>query len=122
MSCPVNITVELAMAARSFFLGLRRASNTKIKNGANSNSESLFLSRFLSSGSSQNECLEEETSNSDGKDDLKSRIFRIGLPKRSATNVIQRWVSEGKQATISGLRHILKELRKSQRYKHALEV
>ncbi|ESR34081.1 hypothetical protein CICLE_v10006919mg [Citrus x clementina] len=89
------------MAARSFFLGLRR---------------------FLSSGSSQNECLDEETSNSDGKDDLKSRIFRISLPKRSATNVIQRWVSEGNQATVSELRHILKELRKSQRYKHALEI
>ncbi|KAJ8571132.1 hypothetical protein K7X08_038104 [Anisodus acutangulus] len=28
-------------------------------------------------------------------DDLKSRIFSLRLPKRSATDVLQRWVSEG---------------------------
>ncbi|GFP86792.1 pentatricopeptide repeat-containing protein at5g09450 mitochondrial, partial [Phtheirospermum japonicum] len=56
------------------------------------------------------------------KDDLKSRIFRLRLPKRSVTNVLQKWVSEGQKITISDLRSISKDLRKSQRYKHALEV
>lgn len=56
------------------------------------------------------------------KDDLKSRIFRVRLPKRSVTNVLQRWVGEGNQITISDLRTISKDLRKSHRYKHAFEV
>lgn len=55
-------------------------------------------------------------------DDLKSRIFRLRLPKRSVMNVLHRWVSEGRQITMPDLRDISKELRKSQRYKHALEV
>ena len=55
-------------------------------------------------------------------DDLKDRIFRLRLPKRSATNIIQKWVAEGNTVTASELRNISKELRKSQRYKHALEV
>lgn len=37
-------------------------------------------------------------------------------------NVLHRWVSEGRQITMPDLRDISKELRKSQRYKHALEV
>lgn len=55
-------------------------------------------------------------------DDLKSRILRLRLPKRSAINVIQKWVNEGNDVTDSQLREISKELRRCQRYKHALEV
>lgn len=55
-------------------------------------------------------------------DDLTSRIMRLRLPKRSAINVLHRWVSEGNRITISDLRQISKDLRKSQRYKHALEI
>ncbi|CAM8967661.1 unnamed protein product [Rhodiola kirilowii] len=51
-------------------------------------------------------------------DDLKSRILRLRLPKRSAMNVIQKWVNEGNGVTDSQLRQISKELRKCQRYKH----
>lgn len=58
----------------------------------------------------------------EGGDVLKSRIFRLRLPKRSVTNVIQKWVGEGNGISASELRQISKELRKSQRYKHALEV
>ncbi|CAA2950954.1 Hypothetical predicted protein [Olea europaea subsp. europaea] len=56
------------------------------------------------------------------KDDLKSRIFRLRLPKRSATNILQKWTSEGNKITISDLRSISRDLRKSHRYKHALEI
>lgn len=55
-------------------------------------------------------------------DDLKTRIMRLRHPKRSATNVLHRWVSEGNMITISDLRQISKDLLKSQRYKHALEI
>uniref|UniRef100_A0A6N2LVU0 Protein kinase domain-containing protein n=1 Tax=Salix viminalis TaxID=40686 RepID=A0A6N2LVU0_SALVM len=82
--------------------------------------------RFLSSGGasrSASEFLEEEELNSkENEDDLKGRIFRLRLPKRSATNVIEKWVREGNAVSASELRHISKELRKSQRFKHALEV
>lgn len=65
---------------------------------------------------SMDEFTEEE------KDDLKSRIFRLSLPKRSVTNVLQKWVSEGHIITLSDLRSISRDLRRSRRYKHALEV
>lgn len=81
----------------------------------------MYLSRFLSSSSHRSE-FHEESLDSQETDDLRSRIFRLRQPKRSATNVLHRWVSEGNQITISELRQISKELRKSQRYKHALEV
>ncbi|XP_073146453.1 pentatricopeptide repeat-containing protein At5g09450, mitochondrial-like [Henckelia pumila] len=56
------------------------------------------------------------------KDDLRSRIFRVRLPKRSATNVLQKWVNEGRDVTVSELRNISRDLSRSHRYKHALEV
>lgn len=62
-------------------------------------------------------CGEEEE-----KDDLRSRIFRVRLPKRSATNVLQKWVNEGHDITVSELRNISRDLSRSHRYKHALEV
>nr|XP_011458411.1 PREDICTED: pentatricopeptide repeat-containing protein At5g09450, mitochondrial isoform X2 [Fragaria vesca subsp. vesca] len=86
------------MASRSLFVNLRRASNT-------------CLSRSFCSGALSQEI-----------DDLKSRILRVRLPKRSVTNVLERWVHQGNQITISELRQISKELRMSQRHKHALEV
>ncbi|KAK4476916.1 hypothetical protein RD792_016082 [Penstemon davidsonii] len=55
------------------------------------------------------------------KDDLKSRIFSLRLPKRSVTNVLQKWVDEGRKITASDLRSISIDLRRSHRYKHALE-
>ncbi|KAB5516033.1 hypothetical protein DKX38_026681 [Salix brachista] len=82
--------------------------------------------RFLSSGGalrSASESLEEEELNSkENEGDLKGRIFRLRVPKRSVTNVIDKWVREGNAVSASELRHFSKELRKSQRFKHALEV
>lgn len=115
------------MASRLLFLSLRRGSGYA-GGFIHDNLQSLSLSnrtgfppRFLSSETKTSEPLEEPL-NSQENDDLRSRIFRLRLPKRSATNVLQRWVGEGNQITISELRQISKELRKSQRFKHALEI
>lgn len=112
-------------AARSMFFRLTRnyIRQTRSTNG---------LLRGFSSSASKSEIVYEESPISvpedesdcgggDG-DDLKSRIFRLRLPKRSATNVLEKWINEGHQITINDLRCISKELRKSQRYKHALEL
>ncbi|KAK0591061.1 hypothetical protein LWI29_035144 [Acer saccharum] len=108
------------MAARSFLFNLQRTRYTTINN-CNRGSGSFPYSRFLSSGALKSEFF-EDSSNSQEKNDLRSRIFSLRLPKRSAINVIHRWVSEGNQTNILELRQILKDLRNSQRYKHALEI
>ncbi|KAH1030965.1 hypothetical protein J1N35_043139 [Gossypium stocksii] len=97
------------MASRSLFLSLRRRSSQ------------WCMSRLLSSGSVSTEYTDDYINNSE-TDDLRSRIFRLRLPKRSATTVIEKWVGEGNRVSISDLRQISKDLRKSQRFKHALEI
>ncbi|KAI3707910.1 hypothetical protein L2E82_36838 [Cichorium intybus] len=114
-------------AARSIFGGLVRNSSTHTRTNG--------LLRFLSSSYSPSTAskleivydespisVPDDESDRGGGDDLKSRIFRLRLPKRSATNVIEKWINEGHQITAYDLRHISKELRKSHRYKHALEL
>ncbi|KAD4179345.1 hypothetical protein E3N88_27936 [Mikania micrantha] len=108
-------------AAPSIFLKL-------IRTGTNSSLR--FLSSSPSSIALKSEVVHDEPSISvpveefdgGGGDDLKCRIFRLRLPKRSATNVIEKWINEGNQITIHDLRRISKELRKSHRFKHALEL
>ncbi|KAF9663393.1 hypothetical protein SADUNF_Sadunf17G0045200 [Salix dunnii] len=108
------------MASGSLLLSLSRS-----KLGSLCALEKWKPVRFLSSGGalrSASEFLEEEELNSkENEDDLKGRIFRLRLPKRSVTNVIDKWIREGNAVSASQLRHISKELRKSQRFKHALE-
>ncbi|XP_020580922.1 pentatricopeptide repeat-containing protein At5g27460 [Phalaenopsis equestris] len=67
---------------------------------------------------------DDESSSSFAKspDDLRSRIFRLRFPKRSATAVIEKWVAEGRKASSQELRRIAMDLRRSQRFKHALEI
>lgn len=55
-------------------------------------------------------------------DDLRSRIFRLGLAKRSATAALEKWSSEGRDAPAAELRRIARDLTRVRRYKHALEV
>ncbi|GMH16398.1 hypothetical protein Nepgr_018239 [Nepenthes gracilis] len=110
------------MAARSIFFSIRRWNTS-----CSSNvfyllpCTNTFSVKSLCSEALRSETLGESLSSS-GNDDLKSRIFRLRLPKRSATNVIQKWVDEGNQIAVSELRHISRELRKLHRYKHALEI
>ncbi|KAB5516027.1 hypothetical protein DKX38_026675 [Salix brachista] len=100
------------MASGSLLLSLSRS-----KLGSLCALEKWKPVRFLSSGGasrSASEFLEEEELNSkENEDDLKGRIFRLRLPKRSVTNVIDKWVREGNAVSASELRHISKELRKS---------
>ncbi|CAD6263527.1 unnamed protein product [Miscanthus lutarioriparius] len=58
----------------------------------------------------------------DDGDDLRSRIFRLGLAKRSATAALDKWSSEGRAAPAAELRRIARDLSRVRRYKHALEV
>lgn len=111
------------MTTRSLFLALRRVLNYKDKQSQVllfSNKKSN-ISRSFSSSVLTGECIEESPIPEE-KDDLKSRIFRLRLPKRSATNVLEKWVHEGNQITIYELRQISKELRNYRRFKHALEI
>ncbi|CAA6659483.1 unnamed protein product [Spirodela intermedia] len=56
------------------------------------------------------------------EDSLRDRIFRLRFPKRSATVALEKWVGEGGNVTAGELRRISRELRRAQRYKHALEI
>nr|GFC03467.1 hypothetical protein [Tanacetum cinerariifolium] len=57
--------------------------------------------RFVSSSVPKPEIVYDESpvsaTEEESGDDLKSRIFRLRLPKRSATNVIEKWVNEGRE-------------------------
>ncbi|KDP40947.1 hypothetical protein JCGZ_24946 [Jatropha curcas] len=113
------------MASRSLLFTLQRRRKCRI----NSEIGSLYtlkkenFVRFVSSDALRNDVALEESNYKDNKeDDLRSRIFRLRLPKRSATNIIQKWVNEGNTVALSELRSISKELSKSQRFKHALEI
>ncbi|CAO2042489.1 unnamed protein product [Urochloa humidicola] len=55
-------------------------------------------------------------------DDLRGRIFRLGLAKRSATAALEKWSAEGRAAPAEDLRRIARDLSRVRRYKHALEV
>ncbi|CAO2815796.1 unnamed protein product [Amaranthus hypochondriacus] len=105
------------MAARSIFFNLRRRIIT-FDSRSNFNLKSLSFSS--TSDAFQNQ--DSDDFSPQIPDDLKSRIFRLRLPKRSATNIIQKWVNEGNSVTLSELRQIYRDLRKSHRYKHALEI
>ncbi|GAB2292022.1 hypothetical protein Dimus_026270 [Dionaea muscipula] len=117
-------------APRSLLLSLRRSASAA-GGGTSSGNTFSFLRgadtfaikyQYSSDALRSTETLDESLSSTESSpDDLKSRIFRLRLPKRSATVVIDKWVSEGNQLTISQLRSISMELRGSRRYKHALE-
>lgn len=64
----------------------------------------------------------DESSISPKKYDLQSRIFELKFSRRSATTVLQNWVDERYKVTVFDLRRISKQLVKSHRYKHALEI
>jgi pentatricopeptide repeat protein len=104
------------MAARSIFLALTR----------NRRRETNPLTSQFSSIASGGAVVRQDSHDFQHQplqdDDLKSRIFSLTLPKRSATNVLQKWIREGNQISISELRRISKDLRKSHRFKHALEI
>ncbi|VVB13794.1 unnamed protein product [Arabis nemorensis] len=71
--------------------------SSRLTNGVvRSNFESSRFSKLYSADAAIGGSLVEE---SEEKDDLRSRIFRLRLPKRSATTVLEKWVGEGNQIT-----------------------
>ncbi|KAG7554684.1 Pentatricopeptide repeat [Arabidopsis suecica] len=110
------------MATRSLFHRLRCRLSNNCLVGSNFIRNAESSSRFSKSYSAEAVIGDSLVQESEEKDDLKSRIFRLRLPKRSATTVLEKWVGEGNQITINQLREISKELRRTRRYKHALEV
>ncbi|KAL1196288.1 Pentatricopeptide repeat-containing protein [Cardamine amara subsp. amara] len=111
------------MATRSLFHTLRcRLTNGVVGSNYIRKTESSPLSKSYSADTAIGGSLVEESLESEEKDDLRSRIFRLILPKRSATTVLEKWIGEGNQITLNELRDISKELRRTRRYKHALEV
>ncbi|XP_008219370.1 PREDICTED: pentatricopeptide repeat-containing protein At5g27460 [Prunus mume] len=55
-------------------------------------------------------------------DELKSKIFGLKNPGRSATTVIQKWVDRGNKVSVLELRRISIQLLKSKRFDHALQI
>ncbi|KAL6494584.1 hypothetical protein OROGR_031384 [Orobanche gracilis] len=112
------------MAARTLFLSLsrnaRRKNKIPFRSSITSSTEGVRQEHITKT--LEEICVDAFTEEDDVKDDLKSRVFRVRLPKRSVTNVLQKWISEGNEITISDLRSISRDLRRSQRYKHALEI
>ncbi|KFK25252.1 hypothetical protein AALP_AA8G088000 [Arabis alpina] len=108
------------MATRSLFHSLR----CRFTNGVviGNNFEPSRFSKLYSADAAIGGSLVEESLKSEEKDDLRSRIFRLRLPKRSVTTVLEKWIGEGNQITVNELRDISRELRKTRRFKHALEV
>ncbi|XP_042402951.1 pentatricopeptide repeat-containing protein At5g27460-like isoform X1 [Zingiber officinale] len=113
------------MAAASLFADLLRQARPRNPSVTILRAFPLSLrqpSRPLSSGLANSQGLAVEEEPAALVDDLRSRIFRLRLPKRSAMDALDRWVGEGRTVTASELREITKDLRKSKRFKHALEI
>ncbi|KAI3887972.1 hypothetical protein MKW92_036728 [Papaver armeniacum] len=64
----------------------------------------------------------EEPENQENDDNLKTRLLKLRFPKRSATTAIQNWINEGNRVTLPEFRQLAKDLNKSHRFKHALEI
>ncbi|WOL08749.1 hypothetical protein Cni_G17502 [Canna indica] len=113
------------MAATSLFTALlRRTCSRNYSVPARSSFPfALFhRSRSLSSALPRMEGFAIEEEAEAPKDDLRNRIFRLRLPKRSVTDALERWVGEGRKVKAVELRQMAKDLRTLKRYKHALEI
>jgi len=65
---------------------------------------------------------EEEQSSQGLPDGLYKRISRLGDTNRSAVEVLEGWIREGRGVKKAEIKRMVKELRKFYRYKHALEI
>ncbi|XP_008812226.1 pentatricopeptide repeat-containing protein At5g09450, mitochondrial [Phoenix dactylifera] len=113
------------MATGSLLAGLLRRSchgNPRAPNLRALPFSHLESLRCFSSGPSRGEALAVEEEPTGPPDDLRSRLFRLRFPKRSATAALDKWVGEGRKVTTTELRQIAQDLKRSQRYKHALEI
>ncbi|KAL7250561.1 hypothetical protein ACSBR1_012569 [Camellia fascicularis] len=65
---------------------------------------------------------ETVTSSSSSKDTLYGRLLQFEKPRVSIVPVLDQWVGEGRPAKQSYLEVLIRRLRKSKRFNHALEV
>ncbi|XP_028101015.1 pentatricopeptide repeat-containing protein At2g20710, mitochondrial-like [Camellia sinensis] len=65
---------------------------------------------------------ETVTSSSSSKDTLYGRLLQFENPRVSIVPVLDQWVGEGRPAKQSYLEVLIRRLRKSKRFNHALEV
>ncbi|KAI7992051.1 Pentatricopeptide repeat-containing protein [Camellia lanceoleosa] len=56
------------------------------------------------------------------RDSLYRRISPLGQPTASIVPVLDRWIEEGRNVSKEQLQHLVKELRRYSRFRHALEV
>ncbi|KAH7512527.1 hypothetical protein FEM48_Zijuj12G0100000 [Ziziphus jujuba var. spinosa] len=73
--------------------------------------ENAFLLRSYTSGTQAST-----------RKNLYSRISPLGDPSLSVVPVLDQWVQQGMKAKYIELSHIIRDLRRRRRYKHALEV
>eukprot|EP01018_Ginkgo_biloba_P034030 Gb_09452 [translate_table: standard] len=70
----------------------------------------------------ENICGRQVSSNYLLKENLYTRISRVGNPSCSVIPVLQKWVQEGKIVKKWELQNFIKEFRKYRRHKHALQI
>ncbi|KAI3513730.1 hypothetical protein L1887_21069 [Cichorium endivia] len=109
------------MAIRSLLAHLRSVSSRHIRSNGVAKGSSFV--RGISSNNLSASAFHDLPSSKENYDiGLKSKLLLLMYPRRSATSVLQNWVSEGRKVSIYDLRDISKQLVKRGRYKHALEV
>ncbi|KAL7617405.1 hypothetical protein Lser_V15G00069 [Lactuca serriola] len=109
------------MAIRSLLTRLQPLSFRKIRYGGNAKGFN-FLRRISSNNLSASAYHDLPPSKQNNDIDLKSKLLFLRYPRRSATSVLQNWISEGRKVSIYDLRDISNQLVRRGRYKHALEV
>ncbi|KAF9608217.1 hypothetical protein IFM89_008172, partial [Coptis chinensis] len=82
----------------------------------------LNQTRFLSNTFSSIPLESDDDLEKSKQDDLKTKIFKLRFSKRSVMTLLEKWVADGNNVTLFELRNIARDLNKSQRYKHALEI
>ncbi|KAI3877592.1 hypothetical protein MKX03_037725 [Papaver bracteatum] len=93
----IQNTAAMAIRSSSSMLSNLRKYQSKTPSFL-SFSRAPFSSSSGSISSITNHIEEEESSEND--DNLKTRLFKLRFPKRSATTSIQNWINEGNQVTL----------------------
>ncbi|MCL7039566.1 hypothetical protein MKW94_023110 [Papaver nudicaule] len=110
------------MAIRSsLFTNLLRRYSSKTSNILSPRAAAAYTTSGSTSVNFQEESA-DSSENQENHDDLKTRLLKLRFPKRSATTAIQKWISQGNQVTLPELRQLAKDLNRSHRFKHALEI
>ncbi|GLU16117.1 hypothetical protein SLE2022_325670 [Rubroshorea leprosula] len=85
---------------------------------------SLFAAtrRLISSVASPTHAVNKPLREATTKETLWSTILKLKSPTQRATTVLQNWIESGNKVTVTELRCVLRQLKISRRYHHALEI